>query len=60
MHSVSPTFDYNPYGKLMLSNTTTLEGEKYLTTQRERDAETSLDCRGARFYDAEVGLLSIH
>lgn len=55
MYLISPIFDYDPYGKLMRSYTTTPEGEKYLTTQHERDAETGLDYRGARFYDAEVG-----
>lgn len=39
----------------MRSYTATPEGEKYMTTQHERDAETGLDYRGARFYDAEVG-----
>jgi RHS repeat-associated protein len=29
--------------------------EKFLTTQHERDVETGLDYRGARFYDSEVG-----
>ena len=28
--------------------------EKYLTTAHERDAETDLDYRGARFYDSDV------
>ena len=28
--------------------------EKYVTTGHERDAETGLDYRGARFYDADV------
>ncbi len=31
------------------------DGEKFLTTHHERDIETGLDNRGARFYDAEVG-----
>jgi RHS repeat-associated protein len=29
-------------------------GEKYLTTGHERDTETDLDYRGARFYDSDV------
>jgi RHS repeat-associated protein len=31
------------------------EQERYLTTQHERDTETDLDYRGARYYDNEVG-----
>jgi len=31
------------------------DGEKFLSTHHERDIETGLDNRGARFYDAEVG-----
>ena len=30
------------------------EQEKFLTTHHERDVETGLDYRGARFYDADV------
>ena len=30
-------------------------GEKFLTTQHQRDGETGLDYRGARFYDSDVG-----
>ena len=29
-------------------------GDKYLTTQHERDQETGLDYRGARYYDSDV------
>ena len=29
--------------------------EKYLTTHHERDQETGLDYRGARFYDSDIG-----
>ena len=36
--------EFNPNGR-----------EKYLTTQHERDDETGLDYRGARFYDSDVG-----
>jgi len=31
------------------------EAEKFLTTYHERDQETGLDYRGARFYDSDVG-----
>jgi RHS repeat-associated protein len=46
-------FDYDPYGNVLRSFISA--PEKYLTTQHERDAETDLDYRGARFYDSEVG-----
>ncbi len=46
--------EYYAYGKTLReyvnSNT-----EKYLTTYHERDKETSLDYRGARYYDSEIG-----
>ncbi|MBX2949206.1 MAG: RHS repeat-associated core domain-containing protein [Crocinitomicaceae bacterium] len=35
-------------------NTSTGDPEKFLTTQHERDKETGLDYRGARFYDSDV------
>jgi RHS repeat-associated protein len=47
-------YDYDPYGKILRSFTRTKAGEKYLTTGHERDTETDLDYRGARFYDSEV------
>jgi RHS repeat-associated protein len=46
--------EYYPYGKVLreyLRN----NPEKYLTTQHERDAETGLDYRGARYYDSDIG-----
>ncbi|MBD3636316.1 MAG: RHS repeat-associated core domain-containing protein [Crocinitomicaceae bacterium] len=45
--------DYYPYGKILreYANGPT---ERYLTTQHERDEETGLDYRGARFYDSDV------
>jgi RHS repeat-associated protein len=46
-------FDYDPYGVVLRQYTT--GPEPYLTTQHQRDTETGLDYRGARFYDAEVG-----
>lgn len=30
-------------------------GDRYLTTQHERDQETGLDYRGARYYDSDIG-----
>ena len=45
--------DYYPYGKTLRLHETP-PGEKFLTTQHERDAETGLDYRGARFYDSDI------
>jgi RHS repeat-associated protein len=45
-------YDYDPYGKILRSFIKSTE--KYLTTGHERDTETDLDYRGARFYDSEV------
>ena len=45
--------DYYPYGKVLRSFSDG-ETEKFLTTQHERDAETGLDYRGARFYDSDI------
>jgi RHS repeat-associated protein len=44
--------DYFPYGKMLRHFNGT--EERYLTTQHERDQETGLDYRGARYYDADV------
>ncbi|MBX2942692.1 MAG: RHS repeat-associated core domain-containing protein [Cyclobacteriaceae bacterium] len=48
--------DYFPYGKVLREyvNTSTGDPEKFLTTQHERDKETGLDYRGARFYDSDI------
>jgi len=50
------TADYFPYGKVLREyvNTSTGDPEKFLTTQHERDKETGLDYRGARFYDSDI------
>ena len=45
--------DYMPYGKILRSSIYS-ETERFLTTQHERDIETGLDYRGARFYDSDV------
>jgi RHS repeat-associated protein len=45
--------DYYPYGK-MLREYDNGEGDRYLTTQHERDKETGLDYRGARYYDSDI------
>lgn len=45
--------DYYPYGKILREFVNGME-EKYLTTQHQRDQETGLDYRGARYYDSDV------
>ncbi len=45
--------DYYPYGKVLREYVNGRQ-EKYLTTQHERDQETGLDYRGARYYDSDV------
>ena len=52
-YSIDYVGDYYPYGK-MLRQYTNGPTEKYLTTQHERDIETGLDYRGARFYDSDI------
>ena len=45
--------DYYSYGKI-LREYDNGAGDRYLTTQHERDKETGLDYRGARYYDSDV------
>ena len=45
--------DYFPYGKV-LREYKPGEAEKFLTTYHQRDQETGLDYRGARFYDSDI------
>ncbi len=45
--------DYFPYGKV-LREFVNERAEKYLTTLHQRDEETGLDYRGARYYDSDV------
>lgn len=45
--------DYFPYGKI-LREFVESDNERYLTPQHERDAETGLDYRGARYYDSDI------
>src|SRR3989338_10634170 len=45
--------DYFPYGKIVRKYVNGQE-ERFLTTQHERDEETGLDYRGARYYDSDV------
>ena len=51
--SVNYVADYSPYGKIVREF---VDGEKakYLTTGHERDNETGLDYRGARYYDSDI------
>ncbi len=47
---------YFPYGKTLREWYATNEDtERFQTTHHQRDTETTLDYRGARFYDADVG-----
>ena len=45
--------DYYPYGKTLREYV--LDRERFETTYHERDVESGLDYRGARFYDGEIG-----
>ncbi|WP_430406829.1 RHS repeat-associated core domain-containing protein [Fluviicola sp.] len=45
--------DYYSYGKI-LRQYDNGDGDRYLTTGHERDKETGLDYRGARYYDSDV------
>ena len=45
--------DYYSYGKI-LREYDGGAGDRYLTTNHERDKETGLDYRGARYYDSDI------
>ncbi len=47
--------DYFPYGKILREYVNIAGRERYLTTQHERDGETGMDYRGARYYDSDIG-----
>nr|WP_288837769.1 RHS repeat-associated core domain-containing protein [uncultured Flavobacterium sp.] len=47
------SLDYFSYGKI-LREYDGGAGDRYLTTNHERDKETGLDYRGARYYDSDV------
>ncbi len=53
VNRINSVVDYFPYGKVLRHYNVT--DERYLTTQHERDQETGLDYRGARFYDGDIG-----
>jgi|GEM_PF-5247616 len=51
-HEVLSVIDYYPYGKVLRS--WHREGpERFMTTEHERDGESGLDYRGARYYDSD-------
>ncbi len=54
-YTLNHVVDYFPYGKILREYTPNDEQEKFLTTHHERDIETGLDYRGARFYDSDLG-----
>ena len=54
-YAVSYAADYYPYGKILREYKPNAKAERYLTTQHERDIESGLDYRGARFYDSDLG-----
>ena len=48
-------YDYYPYGKTAKKyEASDRDRKKYLTTQHQRDTETNLDYRGARYYDSDI------
>lgn len=51
-YRIASVMDYFPYGKHLRSFFES-EPERYQTTEHERDAESGLDYRGARYYDSE-------
>ena len=51
-YTLEDVLDYYPYGKVLRNLSA---AERYQSTHHERDGETGLDYRGARFYDSEVG-----
>lgn len=50
---INSVVDYFPYGKVLREYVGGVQ-ERYLTTQHERDVETDLDYRGARYYCSDV------
>lgn len=52
-YTIVNAMDYYPYGKI-LREFDNGNGDRYLTTAHERDRETGLDYRGARYYDSDV------
>ncbi|MBL7955898.1 MAG: RHS repeat-associated core domain-containing protein [Flavobacteriales bacterium] len=54
LRTLEHAVDYFPYGSILREFVNSNGPEKYLTTHHERDAETGLDYRGARYYDSDV------
>jgi RHS repeat-associated protein len=52
-YNVESVTDYAPFGKVMREFVNVVPS-RYLTAQHERDAETGLDYRGARYYDSDI------
>ena len=53
-YTIENATDYYPYGKTLRQFSAEFPPEKFLSTQHERDVETGLDYRGARFYDGDI------
>jgi RHS repeat-associated protein len=47
--------DYRPFGSILREYLPEVVPEKFLTTHHERDVQTGLDYRGARFFDSDLG-----
>ncbi|MBL7955936.1 MAG: RHS repeat-associated core domain-containing protein [Flavobacteriales bacterium] len=54
LRTLEHAVDYFPYGSILREFVNSTGPEKYLTTHHERDQETGLDYRGARYYDSDV------
>ena len=55
INRIENVVDYFPYGSKVLREFVNGEEARYLTTQHERDQETGLDYRRARYYDSDIG-----
>ena len=53
-YQLEHVLDYYPFGKI-LREYVSGNSEKFLTIYHERDRETNLDYRGARYYDSDYG-----
>ena len=48
-YHIRSAVNYYPYGKVLWEYTPDFQSNRFLTTYHERDAESGLDYRGARF-----------
>lgn len=55
VYTIKGVYDYFPSGKILRSYVSG-DRDKFLTTGNERDNETGLDYRNARFSDPEIGV----